>query len=217
MKRWLPALFAALFLHGLLFLIPVVDSGFPALKSPVNRTIRVQLESAPAEAPEEADNSQKKPPILKTPSPARPPLPVLQPGSRKKTAGQPRKNRSAARGQTDNHPAAPTSQSSPRPSTGRNQPTVAHHTIAVPLYRQNKKPVYPLLARKRGWQGTVILEVTISPDGLPLEIVLLKSSSYALLDKSALKAVQSWCFTPALNNGQPVTAKVQVPVHFSLK
>ena len=36
---------------------------------------------------------------------------------------------------------------------------------ATPLYRQNPVPEYPLIARKRGYQGTVVLEVLVTREG----------------------------------------------------
>jgi protein TonB len=49
---------------------------------------------------------------------------------------------------------------------------------------------YPHLARLRGWQGMVWLSVTVRPDGILDAIHVAKSSGYALLDRSAMDAMQ---------------------------
>lgn len=49
---------------------------------------------------------------------------------------------------------------------------------------------YPTLARVRGWQGMVWLSVTVRPDGILDAIHVAKSSGYALLDRSAIDAMQ---------------------------
>ncbi|RPJ14559.1 MAG: hypothetical protein EHM30_10085, partial [Desulfobacteraceae bacterium] len=36
---------------------------------------------------------------------------------------------------------------------------------AVPLYKENPAPGYPALAKKRGYEGTVILEVLVTKEG----------------------------------------------------
>lgn len=49
---------------------------------------------------------------------------------------------------------------------------------------------YPLLARLRGWEGTVLIGLDIEADGLLHHVYLARSSGYDVLDQSAIKAVQ---------------------------
>lgn len=86
-----------------------------------------------------------------------------------------------------------------------------------PLATVNRPPAYPLLARKRGWQGTVLLEVDVRSDGMVENIEIKESSSYELLDREALNVVRKWRFSPGLKAGQPVPMKVVVPIHFLLQ
>jgi len=88
---------------------------------------------------------------------------------------------------------------------------------AVPLVEKNLPPEYPGLARRRGWEGTVLLEVDVEPDGQVKTVRIQTSSSYSLLDNAALDAVQKWQFMPGTRNGRPAAMKVLVPVHFVLK
>jgi len=88
--------------------------------------------------------------------------------------------------------------------------------VARPLYRKNPPPGYPRLARRRGYQGTVILEVLVLRDGTPGKVQVFRSSGYRSLDKAAAKAVKKWSFAPGSENGNPVDMRVRIPVRFQL-
>ncbi len=87
---------------------------------------------------------------------------------------------------------------------------------ATPLYQSNPPPAYPRMARRRGLEGTVTLAVTVLKDGSVNKVRLHKSSGHTLLDKSALKTVKRWRFSPGTKNGRPATMEVLVPVRFNL-
>lgn len=50
--------------------------------------------------------------------------------------------------------------------------------------------VYPALARRRGWQGTVVLALTVKPSGILDRVRVARSSGYDLLDRSALDTIR---------------------------
>ncbi len=87
---------------------------------------------------------------------------------------------------------------------------------SVPHYDLNPPPHYPRTARKRNYQGTVMLDVRVTVDGSVAQVRIAKSSGYAILDRSAAKSVKGWRFSPALRAGRPVEMWVQVPVRFEL-
>jgi protein TonB len=90
--------------------------------------------------------------------------------------------------------------------------------VATPLaYGTNPPPPYPVTARRRGWEGKVLLQVEVSADGDVRNVGIEKSSGYTCLDEAARKAVYRWRFKPALRNGRPVPGQVKVPIHFNLK
>jgi TonB family protein len=89
-------------------------------------------------------------------------------------------------------------------------------TQALPLYDVNPKPAYPDVARSRGWQGRVLLEVSVGADGTVDKVALMESSGYRVLDKAARKIVYRWKFIPAHVGGVSVPSKVQVPIDFLL-
>ncbi|HYE00993.1 MAG TPA: energy transducer TonB [Alphaproteobacteria bacterium] len=80
----------------------------------------------------------------------------------------------------------------------------------------NAPPVYPLAARRQGIEGRVILEVAVDERGRATGVKVAISSGSRLLDEAALKAVRDWRFTPATLGGEPIAARVKVPVTFRL-
>lgn len=89
-------------------------------------------------------------------------------------------------------------------------------TIAMPRYFDNKRPVYPLAARRNGYEGTIILTVQVLSSGTVGELRVKKSSGYEILDESAREAVRQWRFEPGRRMGQPVTTWVEIPIRFVL-
>lgn len=83
-------------------------------------------------------------------------------------------------------------------------------------YMNNPRPPYPESARRRGWEGLVLLTVSVRADGLVEEVRLKTSSGYSMLDERALETVRGWRFSPAQRGGSPVAATVDVPLRFQL-
>ncbi len=88
---------------------------------------------------------------------------------------------------------------------------------AYPKNEGNPPPPYPVLARRRGWEGTVDLSVMVLENGQVGDISVEKSSGYPLLDETALKTVSKYHFVPGLSGDQAVVMRVKVPVHFRLR
>jgi TonB family protein len=74
---------------------------------------------------------------------------------------------------------------------------------ADPLYREKTPPVYPRIARIRGYEGAVLISTEILPDGNVGNLKIKKSSGYAILDQAAIEAVKNWKFEPAKKMGKP--------------
>ncbi len=82
--------------------------------------------------------------------------------------------------------------------------------------RHSVTPVYPRIAIEKGWEGTVILRLLVTSNGLPNAITVRKSSGHAVLDKAAIEAMQQWRFTPAMDGNFAVEKYVDVPLRFGL-
>ncbi|HEV8607016.1 MAG TPA: energy transducer TonB, partial [Tepidisphaeraceae bacterium] len=79
------------------------------------------------------------------------------------------------------------------------------------------QPIYPKESRRRGEQGTVILEVEIKPDGSIGEITIVHDAGYPRLASAAIEALKKARIDPALENGQPIASTVRVPFNFVLR
>jgi periplasmic protein TonB len=84
-------------------------------------------------------------------------------------------------------------------------------------YGQTPTPPYPAEARRRGWEGTVLLLVEVLENGRPERISIRQSSGHPILDEAALGAVGRWMFIPAQREGNPVKSVAEVPIVFSLR
>ncbi len=87
---------------------------------------------------------------------------------------------------------------------------------AKPEYGKNRKPEYPLVARRRGYEGEVVFNVQVLDDGKVGNLEIVKTSGYSVLDNSALDALRKWKFVPGKYNGKFVPSWVKVPIQFRL-
>ncbi len=89
--------------------------------------------------------------------------------------------------------------------------------LTQPRYAENPKPLYPREAKKKGYEGEVLLRVEVLPDGGVGEIEVRRSSGHPILDRSAISAVRQWKFIPAKKGETPVTVWVNIPIAFQLR
>ena len=94
-------------------------------------------------------------------------------------------------------------------------------TITPPVfnaaYLRNPPPRYPPAARRNNEEGTVVLRVLVTTDGMVSRTELDRSSGSAMLDGAALEAVSSWRFVPARRGTQNIEDWVRVLVVFRLE
>lgn len=83
-------------------------------------------------------------------------------------------------------------------------------------YGYNPKPKYPSIARSRGWEGKVVLNVHVSASGESESVSVIQSSGYEVLDDAAVAAVEGWRFVPAKRGDTAVASTVHVPINFKL-
>jgi len=88
---------------------------------------------------------------------------------------------------------------------------------AIPIYRENPLPKYPKIARRRGYQGTVVLEVLVNEEGRVGEMRIFRSSGHSVLDQAAMSSVKHWVFEPGRRGNKKVEMWVKVPIRFQLR
>jgi len=224
MKRLLAAFVIAALIHGLLL---VVDERWlrqrPAI-APQTDVITMRLvahapaapaiNAAPAPPPslpaKPKTVKQTKPPAVHKPIAKPAPLPVPEP---EPITAEPERDLWPSATQPETAQQDPDSEVPPDPRTPANATVVE----AIPRYSQNAPPSYPAIARKRGYEGTVVLEVLVRPDGRVGDLRIITSSGHKTLDKSAMKTVKRWQFEPGRRGDETVAMWVRVPVDFRLQ
>jgi TonB family protein len=77
---------------------------------------------------------------------------------------------------------------------------------------------YPTDAKRRGWQGTVVLAILVDVDGSVYQPTVLVSSGHRVLDQAALEFWGKVKFTsPARLDGRPVRALVYRKMPFKIR
>jgi len=184
-----------------------------ALPSPRHAMVAPEIVAeAPTARPSLRRPTEARPAPTRTPTVAapQPPPPILaQPktaASSARAAGPPQ------RPQTASVPivAADIAPGS-GPDSGASPPRYGFGSAANPI------PRYPESARERGWEGVVVLSVSVGADGRADSVRVARGSGHAMLDAAALDAVRRWRFEPARRAGMPVAASVDVPIRFRLE
>jgi TonB family protein len=84
-------------------------------------------------------------------------------------------------------------------------------------YGRNPGPSYPIEARRRAQQGTVLLRIEVAANGSVERVEIAQSSGFEALDASAVETVRTrWQFVPAQRDGVAVESWCQVPIRFAL-
>lgn len=91
------------------------------------------------------------------------------------------------------------------------------HIDAQPSLERAIKPNYPIGARRRGEEGTVILDVTVASDGHASAVSLVASCGFSDLDKAAERAADQARFKPAKRDGKPIDSAARLTIIFRLR
>ncbi len=97
-------------------------------------------------------------------------------------------------------------------STGR---VVDFDFSQIKIKYQPPAPPYPPLAKIAKIQGTVVVEITIGVDGVPIKAQALDGPPQ--LRPAAENYAMQWKFEPAMLNGVPQTAKFKLTMPFRLR
>ena len=245
-QRLLPAFCCALAIHLLIILVPHISENPLAPQLTGNTSIQINLASTSVNniAPDIPNDEQEEEEVLKESPPEKKDItedipqeensmlkeitePILEePETDIPTIIQAQSKNQLQQTETAVNPS-PDSPKSENSATDITQSLQDNETAKIaaaaqvtaqttPLYYKNPKPAYPALARKRNWQGTVVLAIMVLENGTVGQVTIHKSSGHEMLDNSALKTVKTWHFLPGMKNGIPVSMEVQVPILFKL-
>jgi protein TonB len=83
-------------------------------------------------------------------------------------------------------------------------------------YLNNPKPSYPVMSRRLGEQGQVVVHTLIGADGVAQKAEILRSSGFERLDRAARETALKWRYVPGKRNGVAEAMWFNVPLHFVL-
>lgn len=79
------------------------------------------------------------------------------------------------------------------------------------------RPEYPEAEKKEGIQGTVVLLVEVTDEGLVGTVEVDQAvPDHPAFSVNAIDAIRKWRFVPGEMDGKPVTCKVKIPIKYAL-
>lgn len=114
-------------------------------------------------------------------------------------------------------PAADTASASATGKSVNSHEALQNYLLGALNSELTRYLTYPHLARERGWQGTVVVSVDVTPDGLLYNMRLVQSSGISLLDQTSLaslRRIRALPIAAAFEWGGPV--EVILPIQFHL-
>ena len=217
--KWFLGLSAAVHAAALVAWLPPEhrpgNAGQPLLLAVTNHTGKaVQQPQSQAETPTQPFTDNILPPTPADPAPVAAATPVKPQGLERPAARQqidPPVPSSAPAQVPDNRAGTAQAASS---STSREEHE--QHLRACVMELITRQLSYPAIARRKGWQGVVRLELHIEPDGQISDLQIDQTSGYAVLDKAALQSLQLARIPEAAQWLDGETVDIIVPVEYRL-
>lgn len=129
--------------------------------------------------------------------------------------------------QTEAAPVPSEAKSESQPQSAAVAPTSAGGVSGTPiqtdigklevLYQPDADAYYTSFSKRSGEQGTVIVRLIIDQNGTVEDVVLLQSSTFPRLDRSASEIGRRYRFKPYLVNGSPQRISTNLLIKFNLK
>ncbi len=87
----------------------------------------------------------------------------------------------------------------------------------VPRATQRSAAPYPARARAKGIEGFVVVSMLVDNQGAVKDLQVVEASPVGVFEDSALAALRSWRFDPAMYEGRPVAVRVRQTLRFALE
>jgi TonB family protein len=87
--------------------------------------------------------------------------------------------------------------------------------VSAPRLIHKVEPEYTQEARDADYQGTVVLKLIITKEGVPDRIEVVQGLELGLTEK-AIEALEQWRFQAAEKDGKPVNVRATVEINFRL-
>jgi len=89
-------------------------------------------------------------------------------------------------------------------------------STGAPAFLKRQMPIYPMMAKKLGKEGRVVLRLFINEKGKLMNVEVVEQAGYGFTE-SAVEAVKMSTFSPARENGVSTASKALLTIRFVLK
>lgn len=93
---------------------------------------------------------------------------------------------------------------------------VGFGSVRGPNFLHRELPVYPMLARRIGKEGRIVLRLTIDERGNLLNVEVIEKAGYGFTE-AAIEAVKRSTFLPAKKDGKSIASWAILPIRFTLR
>ena len=166
-------------------------------------------------------------PVKSQETPAAPKAPPPKPKEESKKKLEEKPTPTPLAKQTEAPPKPSEAKSESQPQSAAVAPTSAGGVSGTPiqtdigklevLYQPDADAYYTSFSKRSGEQGTVIVRLIIDQNGTVEDVVLLQSSTFPRLDRSASEIGRRYRFKPYLVNGSPQRISTNLLIKFNLK
>ena len=88
--------------------------------------------------------------------------------------------------------------------------------VTAPEYKFRVEPLYPVIAKNAKIEGEVVLEATLSEEGIPLDILAVTNLGFGL-EEAAMEALRKTTFYPAMKDGKMISRRIILRYRFTLR
>lgn len=223
MTRWLGWGGVSLALHGLLVvgMIPEMRGGDVLLPAPMIQLTRAPEPPRPVPprtAPPTVSQPALAPPTVSQPAPTPVTSPAVAPPPVRTRVTPPRRTKSpppraVAQATSQPAPGVPVQAALPAAPS----PALGEQVLAAIQINLERHFHYPAQARRRNWEGRVVLSFRVTPGGGVTSIQVTESSGHELLDQAALTALSRAAAMPMKEfPALEQTLSLRLPVIFQL-
>ncbi|MCX8118460.1 MAG: TonB family protein [Desulfobacterota bacterium] len=191
----------------------------------VKEEVRETIEKKEEPRPEEVRKVEERPVVEKVDHPLRDPVPqVVEVPSVAVTVSV-----APSREAVVSEKASPPPKADPMPKAESPEPVSVVKEVGPPVpqdlefgardgprFLKRVMPVYPVMARRMGKEGRVLLRLTIDERGALVSVEVVENGGYGFTE-AALEAVQKSTFLPAYRDGKPVACRALLPIRFQLR
>lgn len=220
-SRYLVCATVSCVLHTAIWLHSPVQPAFAMSTEDVPQTMTLRLVAMPPAPPKPEEKvepkTQAKPEVktkselVKKPKP----VPKLEPKPEQEKPSEPEQERVEQESLEQ--------ELRPEKKVQKPTPTVAVQDAGKPVMVERPSfrvkptpPRYPRVAKHKGQQGVVMIEVWLDEQGRQTKLEIAESSGFEALDEAAITAVKVWQFKGHSINGQTIASRLKVPVRFEL-